>query len=182
MLKKYVLSFSLVIILEIVNGVNVLSDSFSSGKEYEVKAVFLFNFINFIRWPETALSPNAAMKLCVVGDDPFEGLLEGVVLNEKNSKHPIGIQRLKYPRDDLGECHILFVSRSEQDNYSKILAFLAQKPVLTVGETEDFLSQGGMVEFYMQNQRVRLSMSLSRLRTAQLNANANLLKVAKILD
>ncbi len=180
MLRKFVIfSFSLLATLKIVG----ISEVFAgSNQEYEVKAVFLFNFTNFIRWPENVLSSTSTIKLCLVGEDSFEGTLDSVVSNERNTKHPVIVQKTSFPRDDLSSCHILFVSRSEQDNYSKIFASLAQKPVLTVGETDDFLEQGGMIEFYLQERRVRLSIALPKLRSAQLNANANLLKVAKVIE
>jgi hypothetical protein len=170
------LNAGFVFIVQIINIFNVLADT---PKEYEIKAVFLFNFTNFIRWPEGAVASNAEIKLCVVGDDPFGKLLDDVVVNEKSNKQ-VTVQRLKFSKDDASKCHILFVSRSEQDNYSKILANVSQKPILTIGETDDFLAQGGMVEFFIQNNRVRLAIALPTLRAAQLNANANLLKVAKV--
>ncbi len=170
------LNAGFVFIVQIINIFNVLADT---PKEYEIKAVFLFNFTNFIRWPESAVASNAEIKLCVVGDDPFGKLLDDVVVNEKSNKQ-VTVQRLKFSKDDASKCHILFVSRSEQDNYPKILANVSQKPILTIGETDDFLAQGGMVEFFIQNNRVRLAIALPTLRAAQLNANANLLKVAKV--
>jgi hypothetical protein len=182
MLKKLILGFGLILVIETI-GMAQLRANPSNSKEYEVKAVFLFNFTNFIRWPEGVLSSsNNVIKLCVVGDDPFGALLDAAVGNEKNAKHSVVVQRLKYPKDDLTSCHILFVSRSEQDNYSKILPHVAQKPILTIGETDDFLAQGGMIEFYILERRVRLAIALQNLRAVQLSANANLLKVAKLVD
>ncbi len=177
MLKIFMLNAGFVFIVQIINTFNVLADT---PKEYEIKAVFLYNFTNFIRWPENILPSNTEIKLCVLGEDPFGKLLDDVVANERSSKQQVAIQRVKFPKDDISKCHILFVSRSEQDNYPKIFANISQKPVLTIGETDDFLTQGGMVEFFIQNNRVRLAIALSTLRAAQLNANANLLKVAKV--
>lgn len=179
MLRRFILNVTLTLVIEIMGMPNVLADS---SKEYEVKAVFLLNFINFIRWPENILGSNYPIQLCILGDDPFDTSLDNIITNEKGSKRSVTVQRLKYPRDDVNGCHLLFISRSEQDNYSKILPHLAQKPILTIGETDDFLAQGGMIEFYLQQNRVRLVIALQNLRAAQLNANANLLKVAKVLE
>ncbi len=178
MLKKVVLKVGFVFVIQIMNAINVLAAE--TPKEYEIKAVFLFNFTNFIRWPETVLAANEEIKLCILGNDPFGNSLDNAVTNGKGSKYQVSVQRLIFPKDDVGECHILFVSRSEQDNYPKILSLIAQKPILTIGETDDFLAQGGMIEFFIENNRVRLAIALARLRAAQLNANANLLKVAKV--
>lgn len=180
MLRRFILNAGFMFIIQIMNMSNVLADT---PKEYEIKAVFLFNFTNFIRWPETVLVPNTTIKLCVLGDDPFgKSLDDAVANNEKSGKYQVVVQRLKFPKDDISGCHILFVSRSEQDNYLRILSLIAQKPVLTIGETDDFLAQGGMIEFFIQENRVRLAIALPNLRAAQLNANANLLKVAKLRE
>jgi hypothetical protein len=176
MLRKFIFSVGFVFMMQIMNTFNVLASE--TPKEYEIKAVFLFNFTNFIRWPETVLAANDEIKLCILGNDPFGTSLDNAVTNGKGGKYQVSVQRLKFPKDDVGECHILFVSRSERDNYSKILAVVSQKPILTIGETDDFLTQGGMIEFFIENSRVRLAIALPNLRSAQLNANANLLKVA----
>lgn len=181
MLRKFILSVCVIFIIQIVNIINVLADS-SSNKEHDVKAVFLYNFTNFIRWPETVLTPASTINLCTIGESQVADSLKAVVAGgEKTSKNPVVLQRLK-SRDDLSDCHIVFVSRTEQDNYSRILSNLLQKPILTIGESEDFIEQGGIIEFYLENNRVRLKISVQKLRAAQLSATANLLKVAKIAD
>ncbi len=175
MLRRVILSVGLSFVVQFMSIFSVLADA---PKEYEIKAAFLLNFTHFIRWPDTTLDSGASIKLCVLGADPFGKVLDDIVANEK--KRAVVVQRLKLSKDDISDCHILFVSRSEQPNYTQIFPLIAQKPILTIGETDDFLTQGGMIEFYISERRVRLGIALSTLRAAQLSANANLLKVAKI--
>src|SRR5438094_9566146 len=81
--------------------------------EYQVKAVFLFNFAQFVEWPTNAF-PEARTPLVigVLGDDPFGPFLDATVRRETVNGHPLAVQR--YQRvDEIKECHILFISQSE---------------------------------------------------------------------
>lgn len=180
MLRKFILGMCIILIIQRESTNNVSADS--STKEHDVKAVFLYNFIHFIRWPDTVLTPTSPITLCAIGDSQVVDSLKMVISGKaKTTKTPVALAHLK-AHDDLSDCHIAFVSRSEQGNYPRILAPLAPKPVLTVGESDNFIDQGGIIEFYLEDNRVRLRISVHRLRAAQLSATASLLKVAKIVD
>lgn len=156
----------------------------SKVEEYQLKAVFLLRFSSFVVWPETAVNNNAQVNdfaICILGKDPFEEKLDIIIEHESYANLAIEVHRLTDYRE-AHRCRILFVDKSEQKNVRTILAFVQQYPILTVSEIEGFSKQGGIVEFFIIRSKVRFQISRSALASAGLKANANLLRVAKLID
>lgn len=151
-----------------------------SQGEYALKSVFLYNFCRFIDWPESAFaSPNEPLIIGIIGDDPFGSLLNEAVEGEKYHNRPIRIDHFRSP-GDIKRCHLLFVSTSEGARVDQVLAAVAGKSVVTVGETEDFLDRGGMIALTAERNRVRLRINAAALHSANLAVSSKLLRVAEI--
>jgi hypothetical protein len=151
--------------------------------EYELKAAFLHNLSNFITWSSKAFSSDdAPFVLCILGVDPFGDNLETITANQKVAgQHPVQVNRVT-TEIDAKECHLVFVSSSEQKKMSNILSFLKNFNVLTVGDTDDFIEQGGMIMFMTVQGKIKLAVSPERIAAAQLKVSAQLLKIAKIIN
>lgn len=148
--------------------------------EYALKSVFLYNFCHFIDWPESAFSsPNEPLIIGIVGEDPFGPLLKEAVGGETYHNRPIVIEHYRGPRE-IKHCHLLFVGRTEASRFDAIVAAVASKSVVTVGETEDFLDHGGMIALPADRNRVRLRIKPETMRAANLNVSSKLLRVADI--
>ena len=150
--------------------------------EYDVKAVFLFNFSQFVDWPAPALAdPQAPLVIGVLGNDPFGSLLEEVVRGETVSGRQITVQR--YARiEDIGECHILFIADSEQARLSQVLAALAGRHILTVGDSDGFASRGGVIRFVNLGNKIRLHINLQAAEAANLSISSKLLRPSYIVE
>jgi hypothetical protein len=110
----------------------------------------LYNFVKFIEWPsESFPSPNAAINLCILGEDPFGDDLEQTMQDKIINGRAMVVQRLKAVQGLQG-CHVLFVSASEQKRVTQILESLKGQSVLTVSEMERFAAVGGMINFTLQ--------------------------------
>ncbi|MFK5970347.1 MAG: YfiR family protein [Candidatus Marithrix sp.] len=149
-------------------------------KEYQVKAVYLLNFSKFTRWPESSFTdPTTPISICILGKNPFEDfevLIKDKIIKGRNVK----VEYIDNFRTS-NNCQILFVSRSEQEKQMKILAYIKQYPVLTVSDIKNFIMCGGMIQFYIQDKKVRFMVAPEKLTKVGITANANLLRVAKIV-
>jgi hypothetical protein len=150
-------------------------------REYQIKAVFLFNFAQFIEWPATTF-PDAKSPLVigVLGKDPFEGSLEEAVRDEKVNGRAFVIEHYSRP-DDIKNCQILFISRSESGQLEQILETLKGRSILTVGDADQFASRGGMIRFVTERNRVRLRINLESAKAANLTLSSKLLRPADIV-
>jgi len=150
-------------------------------KEYQIKAAFLYNFTQFIEWPTNAF-PEAStpLKIGILGTDPFGKTLDDLVRDEKVSGHPLAVVRYRHV-EDIKDCHILFVSQSEASRIDDILHALKDRPILTVGESENFARNGGMIRFLTEKNKTRLRINATAAKDANLILSAKLLKLAEIV-
>jgi hypothetical protein len=149
----------------------------ASASEYAVKAAFLYNFTKFVEWPADAFTgEHSQFKVCVLGEDPF-GKSLGVIAGESVAGRRISLLRTGEIKAPEG-CHILFISRSERDRLSQVLADLKQEPVLTVGDTGGFLDQGGIINFILEGGKVRFEINQEAAERAGIKISSKLLRLA----
>ncbi len=150
-------------------------------QESQVKAVFLYNFANFIRWPQTAFtSQHASFNICILGHDPFQQDIDAITENEQVNKRTVKIKRLSNIAK-IEKCQILFISHSEAAYFTTILNIIRKYPILTVSDIDNFVTYGGMIQFFKHRKRIRFYIAPDTLKKTGLQANANLLRVAKIV-
>jgi hypothetical protein len=148
-------------------------------REYEVKAAFLLNFTKFIDWPATASGgADTPFSICILGDDPFGAALDRMVEGESVNGRKLVIERSGSPPPE--SCQVLFASGSEKD-FSKVLAGLGPG-VLTVGEGDRFLRDGGMIAFVVEHRRVRFDINQAAASKAELKISSKLLSVARTVE
>jgi uncharacterized protein DUF4154 len=148
--------------------------------EDQVKAVFLFNFTKFIEWPTKALGrPERPFSICLLGQDRLGDDLDELARSSTVQGRRIAVRRLARG-DDVTRCHILFISASEHDHLATVLDKVADWPIFTVGEVEDFTRQGGSLRFFLLEGTVRFEINLKATARAGLKVNARLLKIAQV--
>lgn len=152
-----------------------------SATEYQVKAAFLFNFAKFVEWPADAFpNADAPLQICVLGQDPFGRDFEQVIEDKAvdghrlEVAHPEGVPQAR-------ACQILFIAFSEKQKVRDILQGLAGVSVLTVGDTPGFAKMGGIINFVLDENRVRFEINPKAAERAHLKLSARLLTVAKVI-
>lgn len=150
-----------------------------TSREYLVKAAFLYNFAKFVQWPQGAFKDaDAPLVLCILGDDPF-----GSALNVLAGK-TVGGRRLVIQRarnlTGLAPCHILFVASLRQPALRQVLGKVKGKPILTVSEIPDFTHQGGIIQFFTVQSKIRFEINPAAAAANDLKVSSQLLKLARI--
>jgi len=176
-------------------GAPLLADT-EPSREYQIKAAFLYNFIKFVDWPKEAMPDgNEPITIGVIGKDPFGNAFEPVKDKDVREKKVV-VKRFKSIADlkKLGEsgkdeldrqieavkkCQLLFVCSSEKEHLKDIVNAVKHRPVLTVGDTEEFLQSGGIISFVMEDQKVRFEVNLTAAEHAKLKIRSQLLRLAK---
>lgn len=145
--------------------------------EYDVKAACVANFTQFVKWPDKAFSDaGAPFTIGILGDDPFGGVLEKLVQGKTVSGRKIVIRRAR-KAEDLRNCHLVFISKSEQARIAECLGAFHGGTALIVGETDQFTRQGGMIGFWMQGKTVRFSINSGAAQRAALELSSRLRKL-----
>ena len=143
--------------------------------EYEVKAAFLLNFSRYVTWPADRLKP--PFRICVYGSNPFGRWLRNAVSGERWQNGPMDVREIQTLVEGQA-CHLLYVP----DTAGDVLAdhWSGQTlPILTVGEPERFLEQGGMIRLFVENNKVRFSINQTAAETAHLHISSRLLRLAR---
>ena len=152
------------------------------AREYQIKAVFLYNFALFVDWPPAAFSgPQAPLVIGILGDDPFGPYLDAAVTGERVNGRALEIRRYKRV-SDIKECHVIFISRSESGRMGEVLNALRGRGILTVGDTADFNTEGGAIRLAVENSKVRLKIDLEHAKEAHLTISSKLLGPAEIVS
>ncbi|RAV98232.1 YfiR family protein [Pseudochryseolinea flava] len=150
--------------------------------EYQVKAVFLYNFAQFVEWPKQAFTTdNAPLIIGVLGADPFGSYLDKTVKGENVNGHPIIVKRFQ-KIEDIKNCHILFINITGKDRVREICEQLNAKNVLTVSDMPNFTKQGGIVKFYVEDNKTKIRINLEASKRADLSISSKLLRVAEIVN
>lgn len=150
----------------------------TTAGEYQIKAAFLFHFAQFVSWPPGALDAGQqVINLCVFADEPHRQELEDTIQGKLVDGRVLQIRLLGQTAEIQG-CNILFLSRDEARRQAAILKSLRGLPVLTVGETDSFLSNGGMICFHFEDSRIRFDVNLGAAQSARLAISSRLLLLA----
>jgi hypothetical protein len=147
--------------------------------EYEVKAAFLYNFINFVTWPANSFTgPSDPLALCVYGPDPFGRILDRTIDGGTSGDRPLVIERIR-DEGSIDHCDAVFVPVAAAGRASSVMRAASMKPILMIGESPDFLSKGGMINFVLESGRVRFDINAEAASARGLSISSRLLRVAR---
>jgi hypothetical protein len=150
--------------------------------EYQVKAVFVFNFSHFLEWsPQAFAAPNAPFVIGILGEGPFGARMAEAVRGEQIDQHPLVVRRFR-SAGEIGDCQILYIDRSERAQLQQILHSLDHRSTLTVSELDQSSERGVMIQFTTENNRIRLRVNVESTRAAGLTISSKLLRSAEIVS
>jgi hypothetical protein len=149
----------------------------TSMSEYQVKALFLLNFVKYVDWPAGTSGP---ITIGILGQDNFGDSLARAVDGKTVNGRAISIKHFSLG-ESLSGCAILFISASENSQLSAILSKTGSMPILTVGESESFLQNGGIINFMLIDGKIHLAINLKTAQKANLQISSKLLSVADVV-
>lgn len=148
--------------------------------EYQVKASLVFNFMHFVEWPEeTFKNDNGQITICMIGPNIYGRALralEGEVVQGKRLAVRLHTEGWSAALADT--CQVAIFTEQSPDTAKAALPILAQKSVLTIGETPTFLEDGGIIKFKIENETVQFEVNHSMAKKARLMVSSKLLRLA----
>jgi hypothetical protein len=151
--------------------------------ETDVKATFVFQFSRYAEWPAatTAAHRQAPFKVCTVSDGDFDRSLDKVLEGEMFEGRRM-IRKVPDTLDEARSCQILYIGDIEPERTKSLLASVEGLPVLTVGESPDFLKWGGQILLVRDGKRIRFDISLVAARRNNIVLRSQLLRIARNID
>ncbi len=153
----------------------------AAPSEDEVKAVFLFNFANFIRWADSPVHrASATFRFCVLDDD-LASLLGRVVTGESADGKPMSVVT-KVDAKGLSECRMLYLGEASlaRPGNEELIQRAFSARVLTVSDQEEFLAKGGMIALSRKRGRIHPIINLDATNRADFSISSKLLRLSTV--
>ncbi len=181
-LRRWILRIPLILSSLLLTGGPSLFAQTTISKEYQIKAVFLFNFAQFVQWPPTVFTrEDEPFRIGILGEDPFGSFLDETVQGEKIDGHPLVVERYGSIAAAKG-CQILFIGKAEMGQIESIFEDLKGQNILTVGDAEGFVQKGGVVRFATEKNKIHLRISLQAAKRANLTISSKILRLSEIVE
>lgn len=178
--RGVVLCALLVIVVAWIVG-TFTSRAAESLPEYQVKAAFLVNFPKYVDWPAEAFAEtNSPVVIAVLGETKVTAEVQKIIAGRTVNGREIVLKRLP-SGEEPGGCHILFIPAVEQQRSPNLPAKLKDTSILTVGEYDDFLERGGIINLARRDQKIAVEVNLSAADQARIKISSKLLSVARIV-
>ncbi|MHC4292854.1 MAG: YfiR family protein [Planctomycetota bacterium] len=194
--KTYILSITVLLLLIPAIPNRAWAADSAQVQASKVKAAFIYNFIKFVDWPqEKAADVNKPLTVGVLGVSPFGNAFDKVKDSQIKGRkvtikyfegfgHIKGDQQAKNEEihkkiKELGQCDVLFLSSSEAESFKLITQTLEPYHILTVSDAKGFLEAGGIINFIMEEKKVRFEINMASAKRSKLEIRSKLLRLAK---
>lgn len=148
-------------------------------EENEVKAAFVHNIAKFVQWP-SSVNTSGILRLCIVGEGPFgkaANLLQGKFVGKA-----MWVVTPLASNAEIRECQVLFIDVSEAGHLPRILDSIKDRQILTLGDTAGFAEQGVVINFYLEQNKVRFEINLKAASQNNIKISSQVLKLARIVQ
>jgi len=150
----------------------------TATSEYSKKAAIIYKIAKFVEWPENAFSSrNEPLPVCLPDADPMGPAMDALA-GKIVWGRPIAVKRLHEISTVETDCKILFLGQTSHESRGKLVANVANSPVLTIGDNHDFAEMGGIVTLAIERSRVQFAINVAASERAGLNISAQLLQLA----
>lgn len=147
----------------------------------QIKALFLYNFANFVRWPTQAFANNSdTLRMCIFGDaqlGPFLDQINGTRIRDKR----LQVIRTDVLRDIESGCHILFVGTDKSNFLPQLTSSTKNIYVLSVSDVENFARSGGVISILRTSDKLTFEINLDTALRNGLLISSDLLSMARIV-
>ncbi len=145
-----------------------------SAAEYAVKAAYIYNILRFVSWDKnTPLARSETLNICLFKEDPFSHYLDPI------RKKSIGKKKIELRTIDKFSqstpCHLIFINNGNYD-----LDTLKNSNSILLGNNIEFVKNGGLFSFYIENNKVRLAANKNAIANTNLNISSQLLEVSRL--
>jgi hypothetical protein len=153
-----------------------------SEQPYRIKAAFLFNFASLVKWPDDSFSdPKSPFVICHFGGSQTRTLFDSAYSGRMVNGHPVEVRHLSDVGDVLG-CHIFMITAERSEQAGGFINAASGKSILTIGETDNFARDGGVIGFYNDGSKIRFEINLDAAKRAKLRISSRLLRLARLVS
>lgn len=143
--------------------------------ENELKAAFIYNFIQFTQWPESAFKGDS-LNLCASPGTVLYAALQPIA---GKVAHGRTIALIALQAEQSAGCHVLVAASGDRGRTPLIRRAIASEPVLTVTDDPELMRDGFMIGMVLEGSRITFVIDNTRAIEAKLAVSSRLLRLAK---
>jgi hypothetical protein len=144
------------------------------AEEEKIEAAFIWQFFQFIEFPAQTLQEPFIVGF--IGTSRVEIFLAEIIRQKRlQDGRAVEVRHLNN-LDEIIRCNAIFVAPSENARLTQILTKTRGRGILSIGHDDDFLLRGGMMNFYIENTRVRFEYSTEEIASSKLRFSSQLLR------
>lgn len=174
------------LVLARVAGLDAAEIGLSTKDPNAVKAGYLSSFARYVTWPTNTLAGrDGSWHIGVLESDPLVAILEKTVKRLEMVPHedPTNERRAFMVHsgrtlEEMPPCHMLFIGFKDADKRRALLERLSKTPVLTIGDADGFLKEGGIIRFRIVKDALRIEVNNDQARSSGLTLNSGMLGAA----
>jgi hypothetical protein len=176
-LKNSALTKTVVLLVSLLL-IGLVGRAQSPPSEYQIKAAFIYNFARFVEWPTQSYgAPDSPMIVGLLGENDFGDNLAQIINGKVIKGHPLQFKEFK-SLAEATNCQVLFISKSEQNDFPKIITQLQGNNILTVSDGDNFIGAGGMIDLVIVDQKIRFQINDEAAKKAGLTISSKLLSLS----
>jgi YfiR/HmsC-like len=149
--------------------------------EAQIKAAFVYNFLKFVDWPETApRRSDDPLVVAIIGEGPTADAVATFLATRRVGDRAIVIRHVSWDQP-LAGVQAAFVNEGDPKRLHHILESASGAAVLSIGESQDFASRGGVIGLVVDDRRVRFDIDADAADAARLRISSKLLALGRVV-
>jgi hypothetical protein len=144
--------------------------------EPELKAAFIYNFVQFTTWPSGVLAQAEALNICVRPNAPVAlalSTLSGKVV------HGVPLVVTAMTEEQLPTCHVLFVEVADIAMLKKVAGFSNPMPILTLADLPDSSADEAMIRLTLDGKKIVFDVNATEAKRSRLVISSRVLTLAR---
>lgn len=143
--------------------------------EHDLKAAFIYNFVQFTQWPEGALK-GGTINLCVSRGTILHMALEPIAGKTAHGKI---VALTPFQNEAVTGCHVLVAESDDRNKLGQLRRLMADGPVLTITDDPELMREGFMIGMLVESRRIAFIVDNTRATGARLTISSRLLRLAR---
>ena len=149
-------------------------------RSHHIKAAYLYNFGKYVSWPRSASGDQFVIG--IVGSSPLQSVLTEAARTKTISGRKIRVEQVESV-EQARRCNLLYFPQGQKNPLFEPIARTVQgMPNLLVGEQAGFAHEGGMINFYMENNRVKFEINTDQAKQGGLSISSKLLRLGRSVN
>lgn len=147
----------------------------------KITAAFVFKFASYVEWPSNAFEDkDEPIVIGALGSSAVGAILSDTFEGKKSGGRRV-IVRVPLRDDEVQDCHILFISETNAEDTRLAVESVGRNHVLTVSRAPQFARNGGIIQLYLVDNKVRFEINVDAADRAGLKISSKLLGLAKVV-